>query len=228
MKGIMKKTVTFVRRLLPFFFFAGILAFASVSLINFHVKNSVKDRILTLEESNALDADCIIILGAGVKGDTPSYILEDRLLQGIELYKMGVSKKLLMSGDHGRKNYDEVNTMKKFAKNHGVPSQDIFMDHAGFSTYETMYRAGAVFQAKKVVIVTQQYHLYRSLYVAKKLGLDAYGVPSDLRTFAGQGRRDLREILARTKDFFTSIYKPAPTYLGDAIPVSGNGDLTND
>lgn len=155
-------------------------------------------------------------------------MLEDRLLQGIELYENGASNRLLMSGDHGRKEYDEVNVMKQFAMDRNIVSEHIFMDHAGFSTYESLYRARDVFKAKKIIVVTQEYHLYRALYIAEKLGLEAYGVASDPRQYAGQEYRELREIFARVKDFFNVIFKPEPTYLGEAIPVSGNGDLTND
>ena len=102
------------------------------------------------------------------------------------------------------------------------------MDHAGFSTYESLYRARDVFQAKKIVIVTQQYHLHRALYIANALGIEAYGVHSDYRNYSGQFARDVREILARNKDWLTSIFQPDPTYLGDAIPIWGDGDLTND
>lgn len=205
---------------------AGVLCLA---VVNTYMVKSVKDRILTPETASGLEADCILVLGAGVHPDgSPSNMLEDRLVCGIELYEAGASGKLLMSGDHGRKNYDEVNVMKKFAVDLGVPSEDIFMDHAGFSTYESMYRAHAVFEADKVVIVTQRYHLYRALYAAKKLGLDAYGVASDRQTYAGQTRRDVREVLARGKDFITGIFKPEPTYLGEAIPVNGDGNVTND
>ncbi len=172
--------------------------------------------------------DCILVLGCGVHGDTPSHMLEDRLLQGIELYQSGASEKMIMSGDHGREHYDEVNVMKDFATERGVDSSDIFMDHAGFSTYESMYRAKEIFQAEKILIVTQKYHLYRAVYDARALGLDAYGVASDPRTYAGQLYRDIREILARNKDFVYSIIKPEPTYLGEPIPVNGNGNLTND
>lgn len=133
-----------------------------------------------------------------------------------------------MSGDHGREGYDEVNAMKQYAMVAGVPSSDVFMDHAGFSTYESMYRAKEIFQAQKVVIVSQEYHLYRAIYIAQALGLDAYGVAADGEDYAGQWQRDAREVLARVKDFFTSIWKPEPTYLGEAIPVSGDGDVTND
>lgn len=207
----------------------GFLGLIALAAVNTYMINSTKDRIITEEEAESLEADCILVLGAGVHPDgSPSNMLEDRLLRGIELYDAGASKKLLMSGDHGRKNYDEVNVMKQFAMDRGVPSEDIFMDHAGFSTYESMYRAGEVFQADKVVIVTQKYHLYRALYAARELGLDAYGVASDQRTYAGQKRRDVREMLARAKDFATGLLKPQPTYLGEAIPVSGDGNVTND
>jgi SanA protein len=207
----------------------SILGLVSILIINVCVKSSVKDKIMTVEEAASLDSDCILILGAGVwDGGRPSYMLEDRLLQGIELYENGASDRLLMSGDHSRKEYDEVNVMKRFAIDKGINSEHIFMDHAGFSTYESLYRARDVFQADRIIIVTQRYHLYRALYIAENLGLEAYGVASDPRQYFGQEIRDLRETLARVKDFFTVIFKPEPTYLGEAIPLSGNGDLTND
>ena len=194
-----------------------------------YVKRSVSDRMLSPEAAAELrDIDCIIVLGCRVNGDTPSPMLSDRLTRGVELYDMGAAPKLLMSGDHGRTNYDEVNAMKQFAIDRGVPSEDVFMDHAGFSTYETMYRAKEVFAAKRVLIVTQSYHLYRSVYIAEKLGLEAYGVSSDLQTYVRQDYYDFREMLARDKDFVKVIFKPKPTYLGEVIPISGSGDLTND
>ena len=155
-------------------------------------------------------------------------MLEDRLLQAIDLYQNNVSSKIIMSGDHGKQDYDEVNTMKNFAIDKGVPSESIFMDHAGFSSYESIYRAKEIFGAKKIVIVTQKYHLYRALYIANRLEIEAYGVGADPRQYVGATYRELREILARNKDFIKCIFKPEPTYLGDTIPVSGNGDITND
>ena len=197
--------------------------------INLYVRLSTKKQIIKKDEySNLSDVDCIIILGAAIWGDKPSPMLEDRLLEGISLYQNGVSDKILMSGDHGRDEYDEVNIMKDYAKEKGIPSEDIFMDHAGFSTYESIYRAKEIFQAKKVVIVTQRYHLYRALYIAKKLGLEAYGVGADPREYRGAFYREVREIIARDKDFIKCILKPKPTYLGSVIPISGNGDATND
>ena len=100
------------------------------------------------------------------------------------------------------------------------------MDHAGFSTYDSVYRAGEVFQVEKAVIVTQRYHLYRALYSAGRLGLEAVGCPADLRKYSGQSGREIREILARDNEFFKLLVKPQPQYLGEAIPVSGDGNVT--
>lgn len=197
--------------------------------INFYVRLSTKKQIIKESEYSKLsDIDCIIILGAGIWGDKPSPMLEDRLLEGINLYRNNISDKIIVSGDHGRKEHDEVNIMKNYLIEKGIPSENIFMDHAGFSTYESIYRAKEIFQAKKMVIVTQKYHLYRALYIAKKLGIESYGVGSDPRQYVGATNREIREIFARDKDFIKCIFKPKPTYLGDTIPVSGNGDVTND
>ena len=198
--------------------------------IDFYVRSSTKDRIISPEDvSSVSDADCILVLGAGIRTDgSPSPMLQDRLNTGIALYQNGAAPKLLMSGDHGREDYNEVQTMKDITLEQGVPSEDVFMDHAGFSTYDSLYRARDVFQARKVIIVTQKYHLYRALYIARSLGLDAWGVSADTRRYRGQSQRVFREILARDKDFFVSVFKPLPKYLGDTIPITGNGDLTND
>lgn len=207
----------------------GVSMMIIVLAVNGFVKSSTKNQILEEGDlANLKDVDCILVLGAGVWGDRPSPMLEDRLLEGIKLYKNNVSPKIMMTGDHGTKEYDEVNVMKAFAIEKGVPSGDIFMDHAGFSTYESIYRARDVFAVKKIIIVTQEYHLYRALYIANELGIEAYGVPADPRQYVGALYRELREILARNKDFIQCIFKPKPTYLGEVIPIFGDGNLTND
>ena len=218
-----------MKKIIKYVVIVLIIMILIVLVINFYVKLSTKKQIIENNDySNLEDIDCIIILGAGIWGDKPSPMLEDRLLEGISLYENNVSKKIIMSGDHGREEYDEVNIMKKFAIEKGVPSENIFMDHAGFSSYESIYRAKEIFGANKIVIVTQKYHLYRALYIANQLGIEAYGVGADPRQYVGATYRELREILARNKDFVKCIFKPEPTYLGDTIPVSGNGDITND
>lgn len=218
-----------MKKLLKYGIIAIIIITIIVLGINLYVRISTSKQIIKENDYTALsDVDCIIILGAGIWEDKPSPILEDRLLEGIKLYQNSVSDKIIMSGDHGRREYDEVNIMKNYAIEKGIPSENIFMDHAGFSTYESIYRAKYIFEAKKVVIVTQEYHLYRALYIANQLGVEAYGVGADPRQYVGATYRELREILARDKDFIKCIFKPEPTYLGDTIPVSGNGDITND
>lgn len=173
--------------------------------------------------------DCIVVLGAGVyNNSTPSLMLKERLDTAAQLYFSGASQKIIVSGDHGTKEYDEVNVMKNYLEEKNIPSENIFMDHAGFSTYETMYRAKEVFCAEKIIVVTQKYHLYRALYIAKSMNLDAFGINSSKTRFKGQLYRDAREAAARFKDFFYVISKPKPTFGGDIIPVSGNGNITND
>ena len=208
----------------------AIIGVATIIGVNGYVKKIGGNNIITPEEAAELnDVDCIVVLGCQVKDNgKPSDMLADRLKRGIELYEQGSAPKIIMSGDHGRTEYDEVNTMKQVAIDSGVPSSDIFMDHAGFSTYESLYRAKEIFEADKLIIVTQEYHLYRALYIAEQLGIEAYGVNSDYHTYWGQSNREVREILARCKDFVNTIFKPEPTYLGETIPVSGDGELTND
>ncbi len=223
MKRFIKKCTRFVCFMLAF-------CVAAVLIVNGIVVLAGGNYIVTAEQAQALtDVDCILVLGCGVLSNgRPTAMLRDRLNKGVELYQAGVSDRLLMSGDHGTAYYDEVNTMKNFAIDKDVPSEHIFMDHAGFSTYESMYRAKEVFCAKKIVIVTQKYHLYRAIYVARALGLEAYGMAAAGDDYGGQFFRDVREILARNKDFLTSIFKPLPTCLGEAVPVWGDGNVTND
>ena len=226
----MKKIWKVITTIISLVLVLALLAVGGVFVVDAYVKDQVAEKIITPEAAAEMeDVDCILVLGCAVKeGGEPSAMLHDRLLRGVALYKAGAAPKLLMSGDHGQEYYDEVATMKQFAITEGIASEDVFMDHAGFSTYESVIRARDVFQAKKIIIVTQEYHLYRALYLAEKLGLEAYGVSADYREYSGQGMREVREILARAKDFVFSYLEPEPTYGGDVIPISGNGDLTND
>ena len=211
-----------------------LLAFILVQipiLINVYMYEFSSKHFLTIEELTDYDFDCVLVLGAGVWGNSPSHMLEERLNKGVEVYNTGCTNRILMSGDHGRIEYDEVNVMKAFAIDNGAIAEEVFMDHAGFSTYESMYRAKEIFQVKRVVIVTQKYHLYRAVYDARKLGLDAYGVPADGQynySLPVRSYNNTREAMARCKDFIWCIFKPEPTYLGEAIPINSSGVLTDD
>lgn len=235
----------------PFRILGGIAAVLIISLlvlvtivlvINVYMIQSTTDQLFARTEyiqAIAADAqnpdrvtdgfDAALVLGCGVYNNAvPSPLLRERLDTAIELYHAGAVAKLVMSGDHGQIEYNEVRVMKQYAIQNGVPSEDIFKDHAGFSTYESVYRIRDVFGAERILIVTQEYHLYRALYIANSLDVGAIGVRADRARLGGQTTRDLREILARCKDFVYCLTKPEPTFLGDPIDLSGNGDVTND
>ena len=216
-----------IKRIMLIIAILAVVGIIIVLGINLFVKNSVKDKIV---DENSLDKnyDAILVLGAGLRNGKPSPVLKDRLDMAYKLYEDGYSEKIIVSGDHGKKYYDEVNVMKNYLLDKGIDSNNIFMDHAGFSTYDSVYRAKEIFLANKIIIVTQQFHLYRSLYIAKQLKLDAVGVSATLRDYSGSVKFEIREILARDKDFVKSIFKPEPKYLGDTISVFGDGNVTND
>lgn len=201
----------------------------AVAGTNLAVVLTSRSHIVDAQEAASYRADCIVVLGASVYADgTPSGILQDRLDDGIALYFAGAAPKIIMSGDNGTASYNEVQAMKAYAVAQGVPSEDIFCDHAGFSTYESMYRARYVFGAERIIVATQTYHLYRALYAAEGLGMQAIGVPSDYHTYANQVQYDLREIPARTKDFFQTLVKAPSTFVGDPISLNQSGDITEE
>lgn len=222
----------FITILLAAAFPFGISEYVISSTEDYIIASMEDESVLTqaeIKKLKSLESQCIMVLGAGLKSDgTPSPMLKDRLDAGIFLYKSGVAPKLLMSGDHGKKYYDEVNAMKKYALDAGVPQEDLFLDYAGFSTYESMYRAKAIFNIERMVVVTQDYHQYRSLYAARGFGIDAYGVSADQQMYSGQDSRDFREFLARNKDFIQMLTRPEPTFLGPTIPITGNGVTSHD
>ncbi|WP_325176680.1 SanA/YdcF family protein [Paenibacillus alkalitolerans] len=209
---------------------ASIVAIGAACLIgvNMWIGSATAEHIK--EPGRTPEAEAILILGARVYSESHvSPMLNDRLEGGLELYQAGKAPKIIVSGDHGTVEYDEVNAMKGFLEERGVPPEDIFMDHAGFSTYESVYRARDIFGAKKIIIVTQGYHLKRAVYVARVLGIDAYGVASDPRSYYGAEKYEAREKLARVKDFlFVHVTKPKPTYLGQQFPITGDGRATHD
>lgn len=203
-----------------------VLAAAGLALVlvpNACVVLSTDEQILPSADTPPEDLDCILVLGCGIRPDgSPTPMLASRVQRAAELYHAGWANKILMSGDNSRKDYNEVGTMKAEAMKLGVPEEAIVLDHAGFSTYDSIYRARDIFGADRLVIVTQEYHLSRALYLANALDLTAWGVAAAPRNDAGQIGRDLREILARDKDFFTALLQPEPTYLGDPVLLDGD------
>ena len=173
-------------------------------------------------------ADVVLVLGARVTPQKePSLMLAERLDAAIKIYKEGHVSKVIVSGDHDSIYYNEVGVMKAYLVENGVPEQDIFMDHAGFSTYESMVRAKEIFGLESVIITTQNYHLKRAVYIARVLGMEAYGVSADSGFNPYLLKYRYREMLARIKDFvYVHIMKPDPTHLGDPISIQGDGRIT--
>ncbi len=223
----MKKIKKIIRCFSALMLLGVVMLFA----VNEYVVLLSGDKFATVKQLQEKETtvDAVVVLGAQVKADgKPSVMLRERLDTGIEIYKAGLTERMIMSGDHGSDDYDEVNAMKNYAIEQGVPSEHIFMDHAGFSTYESMYRAKEIFQAENIIVVTQKYHLYRAVYDAEAMGMQAEGVACDTAVYSGDKYRKFRESIARVKDVGYQVLKPEPTYMGKRIPISGNGDMTND
>lgn len=202
-----------------------VLMLSLVLTVSFSMVKVTTSAIVTADTLPEEEYDCILVLGAGVRADgTPSDMLRDRVTVAVELYE-ATGAPLLMSGDHTG-NYNEVGVMKALAVEMGVPSEDIFLDHEGFSTYESLYRAKKVFGADKILLVTQEYHLHRALYIARELSMDAQGVSADLRPYIKQKQYSLREHLARFKDLFTAAKGNYEGHLDPPVDLNGNGDLT--
>lgn len=183
--------------------------------INYYVKYTVMDRIKDTDEIK--DVDTIIVLGAKVYDDGRlSLMLKDRLDKTIEVYNKLDIKKVIVSGDSEHKDYDETTKMKEYLINNGIPEEDIIVDIYGLSTYDSIYRLKNVYGINKSIIITQKYHLYRSIYIANSLGIEAYGIPASGEDYFGQTSREIREILARNKDFLTSLFNVKSKYIEKA------------
>ena len=181
---------------------------ASFLLIGAAVKQKMEPCITSVEALTSAGEhfDVILVLGCAVRPDgTPSDMLEDRIKTGVTLYGEGLADVVLMSGDR-HESYDEVGTMKLEAQKLGVPAERIEIDPTGFSTYDSIANLLEQYKGKRVLIVTQKYHLYRALYIADKLGIEAFGISANLRTYTKQLQFDVREILARVKDVFWVQY----------------------
>lgn len=218
MKGIKK-----ICLLLILVGLGGLLLLGGINLYMVHhtAESIAEPNVYTQSETQA---DCILVLGARVWEDgSLSAVLRDRVDAAIALYKEGVAPVLLMSGDHSSESYNEVEAMKEYAVEQGVPEEAILMDHAGYSTYESMYRAKVVYNMNSCIVSTQRYHLYRAVYIGKAVGMDTRGVIADQRSYAKQTYYDIREAAARCKDFFLSIFKPEPAYMGLGVPYLEKG-----
>jgi len=215
------------RRWKPLAAIAGVPVAALVAVNAWIVGTTAEHRYQQVADVPARQV--AIVPGALVYHDgRPSDVLADRLQTAVELYQAGKVGKILASGDHGRVRYDEVNAMRRWLLARGVASEDVFMDHAGFDTCDTMQRAQRVFRVASAVVVTQDFHLPRAVYLARQAGIDAVGVKADRHRYRKEVQNTLRESVARVKSFAEVHLGIGPRFLGPEIPITGDGRATWD
>lgn len=218
----MSRSNKFIKKILVGFFAITVLAVLSIFYINAVIfgysRTAIYDDISSIPK-----AQTAIVFGAKATGGKMSPMFEDRVIIALDLYESKKVEKILVSGDHGSKDYDEVNVAKDYLASKGADADDIFTDFAGFDTYDTLYRAKEIFGVESAILVTQKYHLYRAIYISKSLGLKATGYASDLHNYPGSEIFETREIFARIKAYFDVMLKSKPRFLGDKIPITGDG-----
>lgn len=203
--------------------FLDVMAIAlliAVILINLNVASISQPYIFT-DIEKLPNSQTVLVLGASVyRNQTLSDMLKDRTDTAIELYQAGKVKSFLVSGDNRQKNYNETAAIQKYLLEQGIPQDKIFLDYAGFDTYDSLYRARDVFQAQSVVIATQNFHLPRAVYIGRQLGLEVYGFPADKHTYRNVWLNIAREKLANVKAWVDLNINSQPQFLGQVTPIN--------
>lgn len=198
---------------------AVVLLIISDIYVVFSGRQGIYDEINSLPESQA-----VMVLGSSVlRNGQMSDIFRDRATMALEVYNSGKARKILVSGDYQANDYDEVGTAKKFLLENGIPAEDIFLDYAGYDTYDSIYRAKYIFKVKTLIISTQSFHLPRALYLARGMGIEAVGITADLREYSLGMHNLLRENAARIKAFYELITNEKSKVTGDPVPITGDG-----
>ncbi len=203
---------------------AGLVAIIS---INYYVTSSTKTKIYYSAKKFPKN-DVGIIFGAGINGNQPSKYLKDRLDAGIMLWKAKRINKILLSGDNGRQEYDELTVMKNYCYSHGVDTTKIFIDYAGFDTYSTMYRAKHIFKIKRATLISQKYNLNRAIYIGNQLGVKSVGYSANQGEYLGYKYVQFRECLSRCKSFFDVLRNREPKFLGGEININGESNYSKE
>lgn len=206
----------------------GLSGLCIPAIANVHILRRARPHVATVEEAPVRTV--AIVPGARVyNNEVPSSVLEDRLQAALALYRKGKVRRILVSGDHREDGYDEVNAMHRYLVRHGASRDDVFLDHAGFRTFDTMQRARRVFGVTDAIVCTQEFHLARSVFLARKAGIDAVGVVADRRAYQAARANTAREFLARTRAFFDVYVIPTRAeMLGPTIPIQGSPEPTYD
>ena len=216
-----------MKKYFKIFLCAAIIGLAAILSVNYYVKSSTKKYIhYSLKRFPKNDVG--IIFGAGINGDQPSKYLKDRLDAGILLWKAKRINKILLSGDNGREEYDELTVMKNYCFNHGVDTTKIFIDYAGFDTYSTMYRAKHIFKIKKATLISQKYHLNRAIYIGQKLGIKSVGYSANKGEYLGYNYVRFREYGSIFKSFFDVLRNRQPRFLGGEININGESNYSKE
>lgn len=195
--------------------------------MNVYVKSTTKKQIYNSLKRFPKN-DVGIIFGAGINGDKPSKYLKDRLDAGILLYKAKRINKILLSGDNGSQEYDELTVMKNYCFSHGVDTTNIFIDYAGFDTYSTMYRAKHIFKIKRATLISQEYHLNRAVYIGRKFGIKSVGYSANKGEYLGYNYVCFREYISIFKSFFDVLRNREPRFLGNSIDINGVSNYSKD
>lgn len=209
-----------MKKYIKIFLFLSILGLAAILSVNYYVKSSTKKHIYYSMKKFPKN-DVGIIFGAGISGDQPGKYLKDRLDAGIQLYKSNRINKILLSGDNGQHEYDELTVMKNYCFRNGFDTTKIFIDYAGFDTYSTMYRAKHIFKIKKATLISQEYHLNRAIYIGQKLGIKCVGYSANEGEYPGYKYVTFREYASIFKAFFDLLRNREPRFLGNSIDING-------
>jgi SanA protein len=211
----------FLKNLIRSIIWAGLLVTLFPVLVWLLFRVVYAERIFTVEDAPE-GYSVAIVFGAGLHWDgSPTPVLRDRVKAAVGLYDQGKVQKLLFSGDNRFVDYNEPGAMHEYALELGVPEEDIVLDYAGRRTYDTCYRANAIFKVDQAILVTQRFHLPRAIFLCDQLGIVSQGVESDLRAYSSYSLRywNLREILATMSAMWDVwIQRPVPV-LGEELPI---------
>ncbi len=212
-----------MHRVLYILLFVAGAAAGIVLTVPFYIDRST-DPYIFASVNEAPTSTVAIVLGASVVRGQPSPILQERAEAALELYRAGKVQKILVTGDDSVEGFDEVSPVRRYFESEGVPGANIFLDHAGFDTYSSMYRARDIFLVRDAVIVTQAFHLPRAVFLARSLGINASGVTADQQ--GGALYNYVREVPASFKAVSNLMFKRVPKYLGEQFPITGDGQET--
>lgn len=217
----------FIKKHFKKFLLLAVIGLIVVVGINYYIKSQTNP--LIYHSANEMPSEKVgIIFGAGIWGDRPSKYLKDRLDAGIELYRQQKIKIILLSGDNGSDEHDELTVMKLYCYEHGVDTTKVFLDYAGFDTYSTMYRAKHIFNIDKAILVSQGYHLNRAIYIGNKLGVKSVGLAADNGFYHNFKYVKFRECFSICKAAIDVARNREPHFLGGKIDIDGVSNYTKD